>query len=69
VATVASDAMSATVVDCYADRTGIYDAASGARKDTESGVRHRVRVQMVLHEGAWKVASVALEGDGCTPGA
>lgn len=66
---VAADQTSATVTDCYLDRTGIYDAASGARKDTESGVRHRVKVQMLLHEGAWKVASVALEGDGCTPGA
>lgn len=66
---IAADARSATVIDCYLDRTGIYDAASGARKDTESGVRHRIRVQMVIHDGAWKVASVALKGDGCTPGA
>ena len=27
------DGSSATVTDCYADHTGIYDAASGARKD------------------------------------
>jgi hypothetical protein len=69
VSAVAPDGNTATVTDCYLDRTGIYDAATGTRKDTESGVRHRVRVQMLLHEGVWKVASIALEGDGCTPAA
>ena len=58
---------SATVTDCYADHTGIYDAASGARKDQESGVRHRVTVQVVLDGSTWKVSTITREGDGCTP--
>jgi len=58
----------AIVRDCYLDRTGIYDAASGQRKDTESGVRHLVTVRLVREGEAWKVASITREGDGCTPG-
>lgn len=59
---------SATVRDCYLDRTGIYDAESGQRKDTESGRRHLVTVQFVQEGSQWKVASIKREGDGCTPG-
>lgn len=68
VASVNPDRTAATVTDCYADHTGVYDAATGTRKDTESGVRHLVAVEMVL-QGTWKVASVTLERDGCTPAA
>ena len=57
----------ATVRDCYLDRTGIYDAATGQRKDTESGVRHLVTVSLVQESARWKVASITREGDGCTP--
>lgn len=66
VVSVHPDGRAATVTDCYADHTGVYDAASGTRKDTESGVRHLVTVEMVL-QGTWKVSSVTLERDGCTP--
>lgn len=59
----------ATVTDCYMDRTGIYDATTGERKDVESGVRHLVTVQLVHESSAWKVASMTRESDGCTPGA
>ena len=62
------DSGAATVRDCYLDRTGIYDAASGERKDTESGVRHLVTVGLVQESARWKVASITREGDGCTPG-
>ncbi|MEW6470653.1 MAG: hypothetical protein AB1679_00075 [Actinomycetota bacterium] len=68
VASVRPDGAAATVTDCYADHTGVYDAATGARKDSESGVRHLVTVEMVL-QGTWKVSSVTLERDGCTPAA
>ena len=68
VASKKPDGTAATVTDCYADRTGVYDAASGSRKDTESGVRHLITVEMVL-QGAWKVSSVTLERDGCAPAA
>lgn len=59
----------ATVRDCYLDRTGIYDSATGERRDTESGVRHLVTVRLVAEGGTWKVASITREGDGCTPDA
>ena len=68
VASVNPDRTAATVTDCYADHTGVYDSATGTRKDTESGVRHLVTVEMVL-QSTWKVASVTLERDGCTPAA
>lgn len=63
------DGSSATVTDCYLDRTGVYDAASGKRKDRESGVRHLVTVRLVREGSAWKVANIIREGDGCRPGA
>lgn len=66
---VGADGMTATIVDCYLDHTGVYDAATGARKDSESGVRHLIRVQMARVEGTWKAASVSLEADACTPAA
>lgn len=59
---------SATVRDCYLDRTGIYDARSGERKDTESGVRHLVTVRLVQEAAGWKVETITRESDGCTPG-
>lgn len=65
---VEADGTNATVRDCYLDRTGIYDAASGQRKDSESGVRHLVTVRLVREGEAWKVATITREGDGCTPG-
>ena len=59
----------AAVRDCYLDRTGVYDAKTGARKDRESGVRHLVTVALVKDTSSWKVASLKREADGCTPGA
>jgi hypothetical protein len=67
VETINPEGTVATVIDCYADHTGIYDAASGTRKDKESGVRHLIKVEMTLTAGAWKVSTLTLEGDGCTP--
>lgn len=60
------DGESATVSDCYLDRTGIYDAETGDRKDTESGVRHLITVRLVEESARWKVTSIAREGEGCT---
>jgi hypothetical protein len=59
----------ATVRDCYLDRTGVFDAATGARKDAETGVRHLVNVRLVQEASTWKVASITREGEGCTPAA
>lgn len=59
----------ATVRDCYLDRTGVFDAGTGVRKDAETGVRHLVTVRLVQEASTWKVASITREGEGCTPGA
>ena len=56
----------ATVRDCYLDNTGIYDAATGTRKDTPTGVRHLITATLVREGGAWKVSDLRKEGDGCT---
>lgn len=56
----------ATVRDCYLDNTGIYDAATGERRDTATGVRHLITATLVLEDGTWKVSDLTQEGDGCT---
>lgn len=56
----------ATVRDCYLDNTGVFDAATGERHDTASGVRHLITATLVVEEGNWKVSDLAREGDGCT---
>ena len=56
----------ATVRDCYLDNTGVFDAATGERKDRASGVRHLVSASMRLDGGSWKVSRIDKEGDGCT---
>ena len=57
----------ATVSDCYLDRSGVFNAETGERLDQESGVRHLVTAKLLLEDGSWKVASMTREGDGCTP--
>ena len=59
----------ATVRDCYLDRTGVFDAQTSTRKDTETGVRHLVTVRLVQEAETWKVAAITREGAECTPGA
>lgn len=56
----------ATVRDCYLDNTGIYDAATGERHDTATGVRHLITATLVLEDRSWKVSDLNQEGDGCT---
>lgn len=56
----------ATVRDCYLDNTGVYDAKTGARKDTPTGVRHLITASLVLDGTSWKVSDLKREGDGCT---
>jgi hypothetical protein len=68
VVSINAEGTSATLRDCYADHAGIYDAVSGARKDQESGVRHLIQVELTQTAGNWKVSSLSIEGDGCTPG-
>lgn len=56
----------AAVRDCYLDNTGVYDAATGTRKDTASGTRHLITASVERAGGAWKVSDLKKEGDGCT---
>ncbi len=56
----------AAVRDCYLDNSGVYDAATGSRKDTASGTRHLVTASLVREGGVWKVSDLTKEGDGCT---
>jgi hypothetical protein len=57
----------ATVSDCYLDRSGVFNAETGERLDQASGVRHLVTAELRFEDGSWKVASITREGDGCTP--
>jgi ABC-type transport system substrate-binding protein len=63
---VNADATTVVLRDCYGDETGVYSAATGARQDKNDPRRHLVTVTMKFVDGAWKVASVKHEGDGCT---
>ena len=56
----------ATVRDCYLDNTGVFDAATGSRHDTPTGVRHLITATLQLDSGTWKVSDLKQEGDGCT---
>lgn len=56
----------ATVRDCYLDDTGIYDEATGERRDTATGVRHLITATLVVEDETWKVSDLDQEGDGCT---
>lgn len=56
----------ATVRDCYLDNTGVFDAASGARHDTPTGIRHLITATLQLDGATWKVSDLKQEGDGCT---
>jgi hypothetical protein len=62
---VSVEGRTARVADCYADSTGVYDAKTGERKDTPSGVRHRITAEMVLDGAVWKVSDITREGDEC----
>lgn len=55
----------ATVRDCYLDETGIYDEATGERRDAATGVRHLITATLVVEDETWKVSNLDQEGDGC----
>lgn len=56
----------ATVRDCYLDDTGVFDAATGERRDTATGVRHLITATLIVEDDTWKVSDLQQEGDGCT---
>lgn len=59
------DGTTATVTDCYADDTHIFDVASGEQKDPPDIVSFRVTASLELVDGVWKVADLVQEGEGC----
>jgi hypothetical protein len=63
---VSIDGVTAVVRDCYGDATGIYDAATGERRDTQSGKRHLATATLRLDGATWKMERLADEGLGCT---
>lgn len=56
----------ATVRDCYLDNTGVFDALTGERHDTATGVRHLITATLVVEDDTWKLSDLEREGDGCT---
>ncbi len=60
------NATEALVKDCLLDRTGIYDAKTGERKDTEDTQRQLNTATMQLVDGTWKVSLLVKESVGCT---
>ncbi|MGH9009571.1 MAG: hypothetical protein ACRDYF_06940 [Acidimicrobiia bacterium] len=63
---VSADTTTVVLRDCYDDQTGVYSAATGERQDKDDPRRHLVTVTVKFVDGAWKVASVKREGEGCT---
>ena len=62
---VSVEATMVVLSDCYDDQTGLY-SPDGARQDKEDPRRHLITATVMLVDGAWKVASIKHEGDGCT---
>jgi hypothetical protein len=58
--------VAATVRDCYADLTHVFDAVTGRQKDPSGDRRFQVTATLVLESGAWKVNSISKESEGCT---
>ena len=62
---VSAEATTVVISDCYDDQTGLY-SPDGVRQDKEDPRRHLITATVTLVDGAWKVAAVKHEGDGCT---
>lgn len=60
-----SSADSATVRDCYLDRTHLFDSATGEQVDPPGEVTFQVVAELVRDGGAWKVATLDQVGEGC----
>jgi hypothetical protein len=62
-----STATTATVHDCYIDRTGAYSVSTGQRVDKDDETPANITVSMVLVNGVWKVSAIDNESTPCTP--
>lgn len=66
VATLAGQ--TATVKDCYDDKTGAYKASTGERLDTDDPDRFLVTATLQLDpDGIWRVSAIKREAKGCVP--
>jgi hypothetical protein len=59
----------ATLRDCYFSHILRYDKTTGQAKGTAPTERTLVTVTMQFDSGAWKVAAIKHEGDGCSSAA
>lgn len=66
-AVVDATATSATVKDCYIDKTGEYSVATGERLDKEDLSPINISAAMSLIEGTWKVTAIDNKSAPCTP--
>jgi hypothetical protein len=65
--TITSDtATQATIQDCYFSHIVVTDRTSGDSVATQRKQRTLVTATFVLDSGAWKVASIRHDGDGCS---
>ncbi len=55
----------AVIRDCHDDNLVLLDAQTGAVKEPDDPVRKLVSVTLLREGGAWKVASIKLEAEGC----
>lgn len=60
------DGAKAILTDCYDDKIGVYRASTGERLDTDTPDRHPATVELVLEDGAWKIAALTFEDGTCT---
>jgi len=58
-------AETATVRDCYLDRTHLFDSTTGEQVDPEGEATFEVVASLVLDGGSWKVTSLDQVGEGC----
>jgi hypothetical protein len=59
----------ATLRDCYLSRILRYDRATAEAEGTAPAERTLVTVTLSFESGAWKVAAIKHESDGCTSAA
>lgn len=57
----------ATLTDCYLDRTHVFIAATGAQVDDPADNTFAVTVTLTQVDGTWKVSLIQKDGQGCTP--
>jgi hypothetical protein len=58
-------AESASLRDCYLDRTHLFDSATGEQIDEPGEATFEVVVTLVVDDGTWKVATLDKVADGC----